>query len=116
MGKPEAAQSEQTEIVLLRQQLAELEARCQAVTAERDEHSRQIDLHYAAGERESIAALLADRPEATTYLKVEALEKAESTLRATLEALVECDECRPCKHDRRKLEQVLGAAPREGQS
>ena len=105
--------------------------------AERDEHSRQINLHDAAGERESIAALLADRSEATTYLKVEALEKAESTLRATLGSLVAKAEafltaaedyrCASAEvgpgvereiammHARNALrEAVLGAAPREG--
>ena len=158
---------EQTEIVVLRQHVAELEARCQAVTAERDEYHRlwtqvgyvchdQADklaaahaylsrlLTHHAPQCEPLASLdglcsqidnllagsgsQGERRQRQAGTALAPLpDPAEATLRATLGSLVEQwrasavvqsgnmtfvnDGVQECADE---LEQVLGAAPREG--
>lgn len=163
--------TEQTEIVQLRQHVAELEARCQAVTAERDEYHRlwtqvgyvchdQADklaaahaylsrlLTHHAPQCEPLADLdgvcsqidnllcrigIAGGAQPTKTALAPLPDPAESTLRATLGSLVEqwrkplgtswddrynktwqAGERSTLKQCADELEQVLGAAPREG--
>ena len=127
MTEPEAAQSEQTEIVQLRQQLAQLEARCQAVTAERDA------LRTRLKEQEDLAALYGEQ----AARQGEQVDALRATLGSLVEACKAAYDCLPSEAEAAKRQildavcplatvtsddiawaqreaTVLGAAPREG--
>ena len=119
--------TEQTEIVLLRQHVAVLVARCQAVTAEKERYRVQVEERYGAVAQWQAEA----ETNRQAWLKA---QEAEATLRATLGRVVfkmrdtaavarrsngtpnrevVCDTIDGWADE---LEQVLGAAPREGQA